>query len=112
MLYCYHGTNKENAEKILIEGFNPESWFAYHLENAIKFGGKYVFMVEFDETKFCNTDTDIDEWQFWIQNRIKADKIHRLRIYDVEEILLSPADPASEVRTRRMVSSTLPESTN
>lgn len=110
MLYCYHGTNKKNVEKILVEGFNPETWFAYHLESAIKFGGIYVFMVEFDETKFYNCEEN--DWQFWIQNRIMPDKIHQLRIYNVEEIILSPADPASGLRTRRMVSSTLPGSAN
>ncbi len=85
MIYCYHGTKKENAEKILVEGFNPNTYFAYHLEDAIEFGGNYVFRVEFDEIKFDNCDEN--RWQFWVQNRIAPDKIHQLIKYDMEEIM-------------------------
>ena len=52
VLYCYHGTNEENSKSILKDGFREGTYFAYHLEDALTFGGQYVFLVEFDETKF------------------------------------------------------------
>ena len=86
MLYCYHGTNEENAKLILENGFRPGTYFAYHLEDALAFGGKYVFRVEFDENKFNNED-DIS-WQFWIENTVAPDKIKSLIKYEEEIIAL------------------------
>jgi len=85
MLYCYHGTNEENAKLILETGFRPGTYFAYHLEDALEFGGKYVFRVEFEEDKFSNAE-DRDRWQFWIVNTILPDKIKSLIKYE-EEII-------------------------
>lgn len=84
MLYCFHGTNKKNADKILVEGFNPKTYFARHLEDALEFGGNYVFLVEFDEKKFKNGAPN--DWQFWIEERVMPDKIHRLTKYSTERI--------------------------
>ena len=44
---CYHGTSKENAESILREGFMAGSYFAYRVEDSLKFGGLYLFAVGF-----------------------------------------------------------------
>lgn len=84
MLYCFHGTNEENSKQILENGFNSGTYFAHHLEDALEFGGKYVFMVEFDENKFNNTDED--SWQFWIIDTVMPDKIKSLTKYE-EEII-------------------------
>lgn len=84
MLYCFHGTNEKNAKLILENGFRPGTYFAYHLENALAFGGRYVFMVEFDENKF--SDNNNEHWQFWIINTIAPDKIKTLTKYE-EEII-------------------------
>lgn len=86
MLYCYHGTNKENAKLILENGFRSGTYFAHHLEDALAFGGKYVFRVEFEEDKFNNED-DIS-WQFWIENTVAPDKIKSLIKYEEEKIAL------------------------
>lgn len=85
MLYCFHGTNEENAKLILETGFNPGTYFAHHLEDALAFGGKYVFRVEFNESKFSNCD-DCDRWQFWIINAVAPNKIKSLTRYE-EEII-------------------------
>ena len=90
VLYCYHGTNGENSKSILKDGFREGTYFAYHLEDALTFGGQYVFLVEFDETKFNNTDDENDRWQFWIINPIAPDKIKSLTNYN-PEILYAPA---------------------
>ncbi len=86
MLYCYHGTNEENSKLIIENGFRKGTYFAYHLENSLAFGGKYVFMVEFDETKFNNEDEN--DWQFWIVNTVMPDKIKSLTKYEEEVINL------------------------
>ena len=85
MLYCYHGTNEENAKLILENGFNPGTYFAHHLEDALEFGGKYIFRVEFEEDKFSNDDND---WQFWIRNTVAPEKIKSLTKYEEEIIAL------------------------
>lgn len=87
MLYCYHGTNKENAKLISETGFRPGTYFAHHLEDALAFGGKYVFRVEFEEDKFSNED-DCDRWQFWIINTVLPDRIKSLTKYEEEIIAL------------------------
>ncbi len=86
MKLCFHGTRKENVKSILEIGFNVGTYFAYHLEDAIEFGGEYIFMVEFDETKFNNIDDD--SWQFWIRVKITPDKIRRLTKYKVRKIAI------------------------
>jgi len=78
MRICYHGTNEENAQSILKEGFRPESWFARHLEDAIEKGGIHVFQVAFDDPP--------DHWQFSFEDTwIKPDRIVSYKIYRVEQ---------------------------
>jgi len=43
----FHGTkNNDIALKILKDGFAEGTWFAAHLEDAIEYGGEYVFYVD------------------------------------------------------------------
>ena len=44
---CFHGTSQEAAQKILLEGFKPDCWFASHMEVAAHHG-EYVFAVPFE----------------------------------------------------------------
>ena len=71
---CYHGTDEETAPKISREGFNPGTYFAEHLEDAIAFGGGYVF-----EVCFPQDTTSVSEWQFTTNERVPPDRIVRLR---------------------------------
>jgi len=41
----YHGTNVVNARKILREGFKEGTYFAIHMEDALGYGGAYLFEV-------------------------------------------------------------------
>lgn len=41
----FHGTNKNNIDKIRKNGFKIGTYFARHMEDAVKFGGPYVFSV-------------------------------------------------------------------
>ncbi len=43
----FHGTkDMESAKSIMHNGFKEGTWFAAHLEDAIEFGGEYVFYVD------------------------------------------------------------------
>lgn len=91
MLICFHGTTKENAEKILAGGFNIGTWFALHLEDALKFGGDYVFQVEFDKGRFSN---DV-EWQFHLRERVPPEQIRRLDQYSRLTVMSMSNNPLS-----------------
>jgi len=71
--YAYHGTNKENALKISKNGFKVGTHFASHLEDALEFGGSWIFVVKWDHKPF--------NWQFLNKRIIKPNKIHRLTQY-------------------------------
>lgn len=92
-LFCWHGTNKQNADKIKKEGFNEGSYFARHLEDALTFGGLYVFRVEFDPNEFYIHKQTVPlseiEWQFHITKRVLPDKIESLIKYSKHEIKLN-----------------------
>lgn len=77
---CFHGTTKENADKILTEGFNVGTYFAKHLEDALEFGGEYVFFVKFEGNGFSG-------WQFHLRNHLLPDKIWRLIQYSPKLLL-------------------------
>lgn len=81
MKICYHGTNKKNAENILKEGFNKGTYFAKHLEDAIGFGGRYVFSVMFKKEKIPSN------WQFILKRKRKPNNIVYLRYYPVIKTL-------------------------
>ena len=51
-VFCWHGTDEEGSVSITKEGFRPDTYFANHLEDALEFGGPYVFMVKFDRDNF------------------------------------------------------------
>jgi hypothetical protein len=69
----WHGTNKENALKIIKNGFLPNTHFALHLEDALEMGGSWVFMVKFNDKN--------ENWQFLNKKRIPKEKIVRLTQY-------------------------------
>lgn len=73
----YHGTtSKRKAASIRRTGFRAGSWFARHMEDAVKFGGKYVFSVRvrFDRTPL--------RWQVQCINEIPASAIDSLHIVE------------------------------
>ena len=67
---CWHGTDEATAQIILREGFKPYTHFAAHMEDAIAFGGPFVFDVIFDEAP--------PNWQFRPPERIQPDRIRAL----------------------------------
>ena len=77
-MIAYHGTSKENAASINHEGFRYGTYFAYQVEVALRFGGKYIFVVEFsDDPSMWHGEANIpaDRWQFWTREHIPCSAI-------------------------------------
>lgn len=89
-IICFHGTSKRNAHQILETGFRPGTFFAKHLEDALEFGGAYVFSVCFDEKRVPPLPPS--RWQFIARVRIPPDSIVRLRHYGKIENLFENSD--------------------
>lgn len=73
MRICFHGTNKMSARQILRTGFQPGTYFAAHLEDALAFGGPFVFEVRFKRAP--------SDWQFHTARRIPIKQIRSLTHY-------------------------------
>lgn len=71
----YHGTDAEAAKSIQREGFRPDSWFARHLEDAIYYGGPYVFEVALVDELMP------DNWQFHVDRRVSPNAIVRFSVF-------------------------------
>jgi len=81
----WHGTNtKRKANSILKNGFNKDTWFSRHLEDAIEYGGKYVFAVGFIMNEPVKTTRDYN-WQFVMGDRIPVSDIFWLKEYTTKE---------------------------
>ena len=67
----YHGTPLASVAKaILVHGFVSGTFFSHHLEDALGYGGKYIFEVVFEEG-----DTQGDGWQFIAHEHISPERI-------------------------------------
>ena len=86
-IICFHGTNESAARKIYAHGFKGGTYFALHLEQALLFGGAYIFRVQFDKKRFNNVENQGSEWwQFWVKEEISPEKILRLDHYSAIHI--------------------------
>ena len=63
----WHGTNEKKTKSILLNGFKKRTWFASHLEDALEFGGNYVFAVVVNINK--------SKWQVCISNKVPVSSI-------------------------------------
>jgi len=77
-IYWHGTTSKKKVKSILRNGFNEGTWFANHLEDALEFGGKYVFAVVLKWKK--NEKRKYLSWQ-----RCSVDRISPNHILWVEE---------------------------
>lgn len=84
---AYHGTNAANARSIQRSGFRPGTYFAHHLEDALGYGGKYVFEVAFRGV----IRTTSDNWQFVTNETVPANAIVRLTHYEKTTIVFDNA---------------------
>jgi hypothetical protein len=74
MIICWHGTNYRSAMSIIKNGFRPDTHFAAHAEDALGFGGPYLFSVQFDR--------EPKGWQFMNTDHIPPDRIVNLTVFD------------------------------
>jgi len=82
----FHGTSKENADRILIEGFQPYTYFAKNLRDAINMGGEYVFFVMFEHKITPEWFENFRCWQIRNKHHIPPNKIVSLKRYSVDSI--------------------------
>jgi len=66
----FHGTKRENVEGIQLEGFAEGTYFARHMEDAVKFGGPCVFVVNVHFES-----PSLDGWQVVCANAIPVKAI-------------------------------------
>ncbi len=72
---AYHGTDPDSAKQILESGaFRTGTYFAFRIEDAIKFGGPCVFAVKFSEDP-KHWKGESDGWQFHLRNPYSTDNI-------------------------------------
>jgi hypothetical protein len=77
----YHGTTEDAARSILREGFRAGTYFAEHLEDAVWFGGGFVFEVAFPATW-----TSEAGWQMTVAERFSPDRIVGLWRFTPEQL--------------------------
>ncbi len=78
---CFHGTNEKAASNILKDGFEPDTWFARHLEDSIFYGGLHVFEVAFEIEKLPTN------WQIHHLEEIPADRIIGYHIFTKRTVI-------------------------
>lgn len=65
MAEAYHATTIEGASAILASGvFKRGSYFAFDVNDALRFAGPVVFKGEFETARFKG---EPDGWQFWLR---------------------------------------------
>jgi len=85
--FYFHGTtSKKKADSILKNGFNKGTYFADHLEDALGFGGKYIFWVWIDFKFKKGRRPKGFEWQVISANHIEPKFIKKYQIYYIEKI--------------------------
>ncbi len=84
MRIVYHGTNKANAMRILKTGFNKNTYFACHLEDAIGYGGAYVFEVIYPSKEVQEIE---GQWQIITDRHIEPASIVTLTKYNKANVL-------------------------
>jgi hypothetical protein len=75
----FHGTTEFNAKLILEDGFNVDTYFARALEDALAFGGLWVFQVVLA--------VDSDNWQIKMGERVPSDNIVCLTKYEEKVVV-------------------------
>lgn len=81
LVILFHGTKyKSVADKIMVKGFKKRTYFAKHLEDAVEFGGKYVFEVVFRESELP------DNWQVICLNPVPVNRIVELTYHKREKL--------------------------
>lgn len=79
----WHGTTSaRKARSILRDGFREGTYFARHLEDALEFGGRHVFAVEF-VVSFKPGYEGWRKWQVCLANALPASAIINYQVYSI-----------------------------
>jgi hypothetical protein len=76
MRIWFHGTSEVAARSIAAEGFRPNTWFSAHLEDAIEFGGPFVFWTLLDYAPGTPGN-----WQMCVRPAVPASAIRKFVEY-------------------------------
>jgi hypothetical protein len=80
MIIWFHGTTSgEIARRILKYGFQPNTWFSRHLEDALALGGPHIFEVGFYDY--------VDAWQMQWPDTISPERIIAYTYFEKKIIL-------------------------
>lgn len=75
----YHGTNTRKAYKsILKNGFKVYTYFTQYLDSAIRYGGKYIFIVDLNIDKLDST-----QWEYISSVRVSVSEILYVQKYSL-----------------------------
>ncbi len=78
----FHGTNKKRADIILKKGFKVGTFFGKHMENAFWYGGKYIFVIFFEENP-------TEYWEFVSSKIILPSEIFILYVIGSDKLYYS-----------------------
>ncbi len=84
MKIMYHGTNYRNSINILKYGFKSGTFFSKHLEDALFFGGNYIF-----EVRIIN---EFSYWEYVCDNIVPASEIVKYYKIPTLKILYENSD--------------------
>jgi len=85
MRIWFHGTDRFASQAISEQGFRAGSWFAKSLQDAIEFGGEYVFEVALDYRPIHDGN-----WQMCISDEVPASAIVALIRYKITKLMDRP----------------------
>jgi hypothetical protein len=93
----WHGTTSaRKARAILRDGFRKGTYFARHLEDALEFGGRHVFTVQFT-VQFKPGHRGWRRWQVALSNALPADAIVNYEVYSIRHVAGQPTGGKREL---------------
>ena len=96
----FHGTDEDTALLIQKEGFNPGTYFAAHMEDAVHFGGMVVFHV-----RVRWESPSMDGWQVVSSNHIGKDQIRGITVF--KEAVIYESDLAKDAEKDALIAARL-----
>lgn len=85
MKIWFHGTNRQASQVISESGFAPSCWFARNLEDALEFGGEYVFEVALPYEPVIDGN-----WQMCVGPAVSTEAIVSLTKYEQSKLMDNP----------------------
>lgn len=71
MLTVYHGTSLQCVMSISLEGLRKDSFVAFHMEDALEFGGPFVFEFKIPKTDILALGSNCEELFPHLEKKLK-----------------------------------------